>query len=454
MGRLLIGLLVLALFHYCGFMFPQVYGLNTHLLNIENQQLSPSYRINKFNRSSFPHGFIFGAASSAYQVEGGWNADGKGPSIWDHFTHKFPEKIQDHSTGDVAADSYHLYKEDVGLLKKMNMDAYRFSISWSRVLPSIKPVVTLFHWDLPQALEEEYGGFRSHKVINDFHGYANICFERFGDRVKQWITFNEPWSFSIEGYDNGAFAPGRCSSWMNNNCTGGDSSIEPYLVTHNQLLAHAQAVKLYRTKYQAHQKGIIGMTVVAFWMVPLSNSKADKHAAKRAMDFQLGWNMDPLVFGKYPKSMRTLVRHRLPKFTKEQSQLLKGSFDFIGLNYYSAFYVEDASGLKSSNLSFSFDAQANYSIGVDDRDNPSMPRETALKDFFRIKYYYDHLQYLHKAIRAGAKVKGFFGWAVVDNLEWNSGYTVRFGINFVDFKNGMKRYPKLSANWFKKFLQQ
>ncbi|KAL3529724.1 hypothetical protein ACH5RR_009046 [Cinchona calisaya] len=454
MGRLLIGLLVLALFHYCGFMFPQVYGLNTHLLNIESQQISPSYRINKFNRSSFPQGFIFGAASSAYQVEGGWNADGKGPSIWDHFTHKFP---------------------------------------------GIKPVVTLFHWDLPQALEEEYGGFRSHKVIHDFHGYANICFERFGDRVKQWITFNEPWSFSIEGYDNGAFAPGRCSSWMNNNCTGGDSSIEPYLVTHNQLLAHAQAVKLYRTKYQAHQKGIIGMTVVASWMVPLSNSKADKHASKRAMDFQLGWNMDPLVFGKYPKSMRTLVRHRLPKFTKEQSQLLKGSFDFIGLNYYSAFYVEDASGLKSSNLSFSFDAQANYSIvarhgkligaqagsswlhiyprgirdllhyvrhkyhdpiiyitenGVDDRDNPSMPRETALKDFFRIKYYYDHLQYLHKAIRAGAKVKGFFGWAVVDNLEWNSGYTVRFGINFVDFKNGMKRYPKLSANWFKKFLQQ
>ncbi|XP_027167865.1 beta-glucosidase 13-like [Coffea eugenioides] len=525
MGRMILALLVLAIFLGDGFVVPRVNGMLDDIDHSNyNNRLSPTYHVDKFNRSSLPPGFIFGAASAAYQVEGGWNADGKGPSIWDTFTHKYPEKIQDHSTGDVAADSYHRYKEDVELLKGMNMDAYRFSISWPRVLPSgkisggvnekgieyynnlinhllangIKPVVTLFHWDLPQALEDEYGGFLSDKIIHDFHGYANLCFEKFGDRVKQWITLNEPWSFS-QGYDGGGSAPNRCSSWLNNSCVAGDSGTEPYLVMHHQLLAHAHAVRLYRTKYQDHQKGIIGIALVGPWFVPFSNSLADKHAALRAMDFQLGWNLDPLGFGKYPKSMRTLVKDRLPKFTEEQSDLVKGSFDFLGLNYYTANYAKDASGVKISNPRYSTDSQANSTIamrhgkpigqqagsswlriypkgiwrllryvraryqdpiiyitenGVDDKDDPSVPLKEALKDSFRIRYYHDHLSFLHRAIRAGAKVKGFFGWAAIDNLEWGNGYTVRFGLNYVDFKHGTKRYPKLSAKWFQKFLQR
>ncbi|XP_027167855.1 beta-glucosidase 12-like [Coffea eugenioides] len=489
-----------------------------------SEPFSPIYQIGKFNRSSFPTGFLFGASSSAYQIEGAWNLDGKGPSIWDTFTHKFPEKIKDHNNGDVATDSYHLYKEDVRVLKEMSMDSYRFSISWSRILPrgrlsggvnekgiqyynnlidyllmnGILPTATLFHWDLPQALEDEYSGFLSPLIVNDFHDFANLCFERFGDRVKQWITFNEPAYFSQFGYDMGIHAPGRCSSWMNNNCTGGDSSTEPYIVSHHQLLAHAAAVKLYKTKYQEYQKGKIGITHVALWTVPHSHSLDDRRASIRSLDFSLGWFMDPLVFGDYPSSMRTLVGDRLPQFTKEQSELVKGSYDFIGLNYYTSFYVVDAGvSINIRNKSYSTDSRSSISVersgkligehigsnwiyyyprglwkmllyvkkkyqnpiiyitenGVDDSNNSTMLLK-ALNDHFRIKYYHGHLSFLHKAIRDGVQVKGFYGWSIVDNFEWASGFTVRFGLNYVDFENGLKRIPKLSAKWFKGFLEK
>ncbi|KAI5390775.1 variant 5, Beta-glucosidase 12, partial [Lathyrus oleraceus] len=242
------------------------------------------HEVSDFNRSSFPKGFVFGTASSAYQYEGAafeggkgpsiWDnfthkypekirdrsngaafEGGKGPSIWDNFTHKYPEKIRDRSNGDVAVDSYHKYKEDIELIKDLNMDAYRFSISWSRVLPKgklsggvnpegikyynnlinellakgLQPYVTLFHWDVPHALEDEYGGFLRRRIVDDFRDYAELCFKEFGDRVKHWITINEPWSVSMNAYAFGKFAPGRCSDWLNLNCTGGDSGTEPYL---------------------------------------------------------------------------------------------------------------------------------------------------------------------------------------------------------------------------------
>ncbi|KAL3518650.1 hypothetical protein ACH5RR_021239 [Cinchona calisaya] len=472
---------------------------DVHAVDRRAEPFSPTYQVDKFNRSSFPAGFLFGASSSAYQVEGAWDIDGKGPSIWDNFTHKFPEKIRDRKNADLAADSYHLYKEDVRLLKEMNMDSYRFSISWPRVLPRLLPTVTLFHWDLPQALEDEYGGFLSLQIVNDFHDYVNLCFERFGERVKHWITFNEPTFYSVLGYDMGIFPPSRCSSWMNNNCTGGNSSTEPYIVTHHEILAHADAVKLYKTKYQEYYKGIIGITHATTWMVPYSHTLDDRRASKRALDFQIGWFMGPLAFGDYPSSMRTLVGDRLPKFTKEQSELIKGSYDFIGLNYYTSLYVIDTSNLPidSKNKSYTFDsrtrptAERNGKLigeqsgaswiryyprglwkmllyikrkyhnplvyitenGVDEVNNYTTPSE-ALNDNFRIKYYYGHLSFLHKAINDGVQVKGFYGWSIVDTFEWINGFAVRFGLNYVDFNNGSKRYPKLSAKWFKKFLQK
>ncbi|GAU12671.1 hypothetical protein TSUD_121630 [Trifolium subterraneum] len=333
------------------------------------------------NRNNFPKDFIFGAGSSSYQFEGATNEGGRTPSIWDTFTHKYPEKINDRSNGDVAIDTYHQYKEDVKIIKDMNLDSYRFSLSWSRILPrklsgginqqgidyynnlinellanGIQPFVTLFHWDLPQTLEDEYGGFLSPLIVKDFEDYAEFCFKEFGDRVKSWVTLNEPWSYSQHGYADGQMAPGRCSNWLNSNCTGGDSGIEPYIVTHYQLLAHAKAVHVYKTKYQEAQKGLIGITLVANWFLPLTNSKSDQRAAQRAIDFMYGWFMDPLTLGDYPKSMRALVGARLPKFNTKQAKLLIGSFDFIGLNYYSSTYASDAPLLSNAKPSYLTDS--------------------------------------------------------------------------------------------------
>ncbi|BAT93034.1 hypothetical protein VIGAN_07191900 [Vigna angularis var. angularis] len=276
------------------------------------ESVKPSHYASTFNRTLFPSTFIFGVGSSAYQAEGARNVDGRGPCIWDTFTEQHPEKIWDHSTGDVGADFYHGYKSDIKLVTEIGIDSFRFSISWSRIFPKGKgtvnhlgvkfynnlineiisngliPFVTLFHWDFPQALEDEYGGFRSHKVVEDFGRYADFCFETFGDRVKHWVTLNEPLSYSLFGYSGGTFAPGRCSKYAGN-CSAGDSATEPYIVGHNLLLAHQSAATLYKTKYQAHQKGQIGITLPTHYFLPKSQSVADEGAASRALDFFFGW---------------------------------------------------------------------------------------------------------------------------------------------------------------------
>ncbi|KAI4373689.1 hypothetical protein MLD38_011787 [Melastoma candidum] len=476
-----------------------------------------------FNRRSFPEGFIFGTAGSAYQYEGAANEDGRGPSVWDTYTHRFPDRISDGSNGDVAVDQYHRYKEDVAIMKDMNVDASRFSISWSRILPKgnlkggvnqkgieyynnlinellangIQPYVTLFHWDLPQGLQDEYDGLLSPKLVDDFKDYADLCFKEYGDRVKHWITLNEPYVCANLGYAVGAMPPSRCSAWQNLNCTGGDSATEPYVAGHNLILAHAAAVGLYREKYQASQKGIIGITLDSDWKVPFSSSFDDRKAALRALDYMLGWFLNPVTYGEYPESMRTLVGKRLPKFTNDQVKMVKGSFDFIGLNYYTAKYVMN-SGRPNGPPSYVTDswtketgerngvlighqAASSWLLvypkgiwklllyikkayndpiiyitenGIDEFNNSTLPLGQQLADEPRISYYYQHLIYLQRAIRDGVKVKGFFPWSLLDNFEWGSGYTVRFGINYVDYKDGLKRYPKQSAVWFKNFLKK
>ncbi|KVH90866.1 Glycoside hydrolase, catalytic domain-containing protein [Cynara cardunculus var. scolymus] len=247
----------------------------------------------------------------------------------------------DFSNNYRSPSSFIQKNEDVRMVKQMGMDAYRFSISWSRILPrgklssginehgisyynnlinelrsnDLEPFVTLFHWDLPQALEDEYGGFLSSRVVNDFRDFAELCFRRFGDRVKFWITLNEPWSYSVGGYEKGYFAPGRCS-YSVANCTAGDSGIEPYIVTHNLLLAHAAAVKLF---------------------------------------------MNPLTFGEYPETMRINVANRLPQFTAEESYTLRNSLDFLGLNYYTANYVQHIAQAVTDNMTRSSDSQTRLS---------------------------------------------------------------------------------------------
>ncbi|KAF3449148.1 hypothetical protein FNV43_RR09876 [Rhamnella rubrinervis] len=447
------------------------------------------FDVSWLNRSSFPEGFVFGTASSAYQYEGAAREGGRGPSIWDYHTHKYPEKIKDGSNGDVAIDEYHRYKEDVGIMKEMNLDAYRFSISWPRLLPSLEPYVTLFHWDVPQTLEHQYGGFLSPRIVKHFRDYAELCFREFGDRVKHWITLNEPLTFSSGGYAAPSMAPYRCSEWQQLNCTGGDSGTEPYLVTHHQLLSHAAAVKIYRDKYQASQKGLIGITLNCNWMIPYSEAEDDKNAAVRALDFMFGWYMDPLTNGDYPYSMRSLVGERLPEFSKEDSKLVKGSFDFwelittllvtaMHLIIITMMIKEEVTPLT---LAFIKHAASDWLYvyprgirdlllytktkyhnpliyvtenGIDEVNDPNLSLEQALVDNHRIDYYHSHLYYLQKAIKDGVNVKGYFAWSLLDNYEWSSGYTVRFGINYVDYKNGLKRHPKLSAHWFKAFLER
>ncbi|KAF8369269.1 hypothetical protein HHK36_032722 [Tetracentron sinense] len=417
-----------------------------------------------FNRSSFPAGFVFGTASAAYQYEGSANEDGR---------------IADGSNGDVADDSYHRYKEDVSIMKEMGMDAYRFSISWPRLLPNgkisggvnkegiryynnlinellskgVEPYVTLFHWDLPQALEDEYGGFLSPHIVDDFRDYAELCYKEFGDRVKHWITLNEPWTLCSNGYALGIHAPGRCSKWMNGNCSTGNSGTEPYLVAHHQILAHAAAVKVYKEKYQESQNGIIGITLVSHWMEPFSTAKFDQDAAMRALDFMFGWFMDPITYGNYPHSMRSIVGNRLPKFSEEQSMMVKGSFDFLGLNYYTANYAANLPYSNSVNISYTTDSQASLTW-ISEINNSTLSIKEALDDNKRIDYYSHHLLFLRRAIKDGVDVRGFFAWSLLDNFEWNVGYTVRFGINYVDYKDGLKRYPKHSAIWFKNFLKK
>ncbi|KAK0574920.1 hypothetical protein LWI29_030952 [Acer saccharum] len=282
-------------------------------------------------------------------------------------------------------------------------------------------------------------------------GTVYVDYEDGLKRVKHWATMNEPYSYSNNGYNGGTFAPGRCSSYMGN-CTAGDSSTEPYIVAHNLLLSHAVAVKIYKTKYQAYQKGQIGITIVTNWFIPKSaNSVADQKAVYRMLDFLFGWFADPIIHGDYPNTMRTLVGNRLPKFTAAQSNMLKGSIDFLGVNYYTTNYAAHTLHAVKVNMSYSTDPQVTPS-SLADANNESLSIEEARKDGLRIKYYHLHLSNLLDAIKEGVNVKGYYGWSFFDDFEWDAGYTVRFGMIYVDYKNNLKRYLKYSAYWFQRFL--
>ncbi|KAJ7945731.1 putative Beta-glucosidase [Quillaja saponaria] len=294
----------------------------------------------KIKRSDFPKDFAFGVATAAAQIEGAANEGGRGPSIWDNFVQRFPEKINDRSRISPSVDHYNRYKEDVKTIKNLGVDYYRFSISWTRILPKgslsggvnqegidhynslineliqhgIKPFVTLFHFDSPQVLQEKNGGPLNRSFVDDFKDYSEICFKTFGDRVKNWITINEPFIIAGMGYDLGVAAPGRCSKPFGP-CPEGNSATEPYIVSHNLILAHAAVVNLYREKYLGKQGGEIGISHEGQYVEPYSESPEDKAAATRALDFNLGWYMEPLVYGDYPKIMKDLVKDRLPSFT-------------------------------------------------------------------------------------------------------------------------------------------
>ena len=306
--------------------------------------------------------FVWGVATAAYQIEGAVTDGGRGQTIWDSFA-ALPGKTDKGDTGEIADGSYYRIREDVQLIKDMGLSSYRFSIAWSRIMPTgempvnqagidhynllldelesqgIEPLVTLYHWDLPSALEEKYEGWLSPDIENQFALYADVCFAAFGDRVKMWTTINEPWTFCLMGYVTGAFAPGRCSD--RSKCAVGDSSTEGYVAAHNVLNAHAAAVQLYRDKYQTLHGGKIGMVLNQDWAEPLTNDPLDIIAAARKNEFTMAWFADPMVFGRYPDSMVELVGDRLPEFTPEQRDRLIGSYDYFAFNHYSTKYYYD-----------------------------------------------------------------------------------------------------------------
>ncbi len=453
----------------------------------------------------FPADFIWGSATSSHQIEGAALEDGRAWSIWDAHAHT-PGRTKNNENADIACDHYHRYKEDVKLMADMGLKAYRFSISWSRIQPDgqgkvnvkgiefysnlidellkygITPWVTLYHWDLPLALHTEKDGWLNPEIANWFAAYAGICFEHFGDRVKHWITLNEPWVVSILGYSQGVFAPGR------------KSKNEPYQVAHQLLRAHGKAVQLYRTKYQPTQAGQIGITNNCDWREPLTDSTVDTEAAQRSLEFFLGWFADPIYFGDYPQVMKDRVGDRLPKFTEEDTAMIKGSSDFFGLNHYTGLYAADV----DPNADVKNEVYGNGGIFEDQYvqltadpswklttmnwailpwgcrkliewisnryDNPPLyitENGCALddqlingnvNDTVRQEYIESYLAACHKAIENGVNLKGYFVWSFMDNFEWALGYSKRFGIHYVNYDT-LERTPKKSALWFAEVIK-
>ncbi|KEF57909.1 beta-glucosidase [Exophiala aquamarina CBS 119918] len=473
-------------------------------------------------KAGLPANFLWGFATAAYQIEGGATADGRGPSIWDTFC-QIPGKIADGSSGDVACDSYHRTDQDIELLKKLGARAYRFSVSWSRVIPlggrndpvnqkglqyyvkfvddllaaGIVPFITLFHWDLPDELDKRYGGFlNKDEFVADFANYARVMFEALGDKVKHWITFNEPFCSAVLGYNIGVFAPGHSSDRTRS--TVGDGSTEPWIVGHNILIAHANAVKIFRDNYKSKINGEIGITLNGDWTEPYDpHSEADRLACDRKIEFAICWFADPVYFGHYPESMVKQLGDRLPKFTDEERKLITGSNDFYGMNHYCANYIkskdtdpdpQDVSG----NLDVLFEDMNGNSIGpvtqspwlrphapgfrklmkwLSDRyggpkiyvtengtsikGENDLPMEEILEDDFRVEYFRGYITSMAEAVAEdGINCQGYMAWSLMDNFEWAEGYETRFGVTYVDYANGQKRYPKKSALELKNIFDQ
>ncbi|XP_062010310.1 beta-glucosidase 13-like isoform X3 [Rosa rugosa] len=450
-----------ACFRGCSHVFELVAGtgaLDDAKLPNLNKAQSTSTGSETISRKDFPADFKFGCATSALQTEGSGTEGGRGPAIWDKY-------IQDGTPGTkIAVDSYHRYKEDVQLLKAIGVDTYRFSMSWSRILPGgtidaginqegidfynnfindliangITPFVTLFHFDLPTALGTKYNGFLSIDIVDDFKAYADLCFKTFGDRVKHWATINEPQVWGEYGFTNSD--------------PNANAATDPFLSTHHVLLAHAAAAKLYKNTYQASQGGEIGIPLVVEWFEPFEDTMPDKAAARRAFDFLVGWLMEPLVYGDYPFIMKALVKDGLPEFTDEQKELVKGSFDYIGVNYYTSRFAAPIAIVAGEEITSSDQYQHVNITGYPDKRDDTVPLSTALIDDARIHHIKDHLTAIKEAMNTGTNVKGYLMWATLDCMEPGSGYQVRFGLNYTDYLNNLNRTAKKSAGWLKTFL--
>ncbi|XP_074660891.1 cytosolic beta-glucosidase-like isoform X2 [Tubulanus polymorphus] len=464
-------------------------------------------------RGDFEADFLWAAATASYQIEGAWDEDGKGPSIWDTYTHQLDANGEKRVNGDVACDSYHKYKEDVKLLRELGVNHYRFSISWPRILPdgrvgendagvndagveyyqklidellkaNIKPFVTLYHWDLPQALQDK-GGWQNRQIIDWFNDYADLCFRKFGDKVTTWITLNEPWVVAFLGHEKGP-------KQMAPNVKGEGDAV--YEVAHNMILSHAKAYRTYNSKYNQAQKGQVGISLNSFWYEPKDeNSAADRLAAERNLQFEFGMFAGPIVDGSYPQEMTSRISaDRQQYFTEDEAQQVRGSTDFLGVNYYSARYVSQSDeSYRGGDMMMPSSYMSD--LGVDHEFDPKWERSNVewlrvvpegltkllawinrtydhprvvvtengygdttdtVNDQTRIDYIQRHINAIYAAIvESKCDVFGYTVWSLMDNLEWDDGYAYKFGLHKVNFADPARpRVKRDSARWYAKFL--
>ena len=432
-------------------------------------------------RLEFPEGFLWGTIQSAYQVEGAWNEDGKGPSVWDEFAH-MPGKIEDGGTGDVACDHYHRYREDVAIMQSMHLNAHGFSIAWPRVLPEgkgevnekgldfysrlvdelleagIKPIVMLHHWELPLALHKE-GGWPNVDTARRFGEFASLCFERLGDRVTMWATFNEPNVVAKNGYMHGGHAPGLKDLRLG------------YQAAHTMLFAHGLAVEALRATRPEAKIGIMLDPEPAH---PATDSDADRKAAELAHEYQNRWFLDPIYRGDYPAEMRERLGDILPEFNEQQRSAVTAPIDYLGQNYYSRLLAKAAPGesrgwdyaepqLPTTQMGWEI-----YPPGLREilnwlhqeysppelyvSENGASFEEAAdsdgrVHDEQRRVFIRDHIVQAHHALQDGVPLKGYLAWSLLDNFEWTLGYSRRFGLVHVDF-GSLKRTIKDSGKWY------
>jgi beta-glucosidase len=440
---------------------------------------------------AFPKGFLWGAATAAYQVEGAWNEDGKGESIWDRFSHT-AGNIKNGATGDVACDSYHRYHEDIGLLKQLNLKSYRFSIAWPRIQPSgrgaansrgldyykrltdavleagIRPLPTLYHWDLPQALEDA-GGWPNRDTAARFADYVGIVGHALGDRLPQWTIFNEPKTFTGVGYWNGRHAPGR-RDW------------HAFLkATHCVNLAQGMA---FRALKAINGRFSVGSAFDVAPMFPATAAYQDVAAAERWHRFQNLWFVTTALHGHYPEGVLPAEhQEELLGFRQGDERLMRAPLDYMGLNYYSPWLVRHSTAADSA-----IDVQVSgqwatapvktpktdvgwdiYPQGFQQilvrmlREAGPLPIEITengaaynnlpdahgqIHDGARIAYLRSHLQALAQAISDGVPVRAYHCWSLMDNFEWAEGYSQRFGLTYVDFAHQQRRTIKDSGHWY------
>ncbi len=432
----------------------------------------------------FPDGFVWGAATASFQIEGATLEDGRGDSVWDAFC-RTPGKVANGADGSVACDHYHRYADDAKLLKTLGLPNYRLSVAWPRIIPDgvgpvnekgldfydrlldsliengINPAITLFHWDYPTVLQAQ-GGWAHPDAAKWFGDFSEVVFKRLGDRCRRWITLNEPWCFAFLGHGIGIHAPGEVSE------------TRPYEVGHGLLLGHGEAVSRFRA---LGLPGEIGMTTNHTYGMPYSDSEADEKARFQSDSWTAGWFLDPLYKGDYNDYMKS--RYAMPEFTEEESRLISQPTDFMGLNFYDAPQIKWKEGAPNDSESVPLRIDNPTQMGwnrvpetltyclTESQKRYSPPKiyvtengcaydypveADGVHDVQRVEFYRSYLDGVLDAIDQGANVQGYFAWSLMDNFEWAEGYRPRFGIVHVDYETQV-RTPKDSALFLRDTIQ-